>query len=125
VKVIDDSFKPHRILLELDSSRKQISSQEISESRIEVGDELTTVTVSEINFHQLTLQVADRESKKENFIMHCTSKETGPSVVKRRKKPLRRDDTPRITKNHPFHDQRGSRIREADSSGSKEAQGST
>ncbi|KAG7347708.1 30S ribosomal protein S1 [Nitzschia inconspicua] len=103
VKVIDDNFKPHRILLELDSEQNRPTSVDAMEDSIDVGDELSQVTVLDIDFFQATLRVTGRKSKKVNFIMHCTSKETEPLTVKCRKKALKQVKDRQITKSHPFY----------------------
>jgi S1 RNA binding domain len=103
VKVIDDSFTPHRILLELHSDQNRVESDGAANESVEVGDELLHAKVSDVAFFQATFQVAGRKSKQEKFIMHCTSKEANASIIKHRKKPLSPDGSHRITKSHPFY----------------------
>jgi ribosomal protein S1 len=103
VKAIDDSLKPHRILLEWDSNRQLSPSRDVDGSSIEVGDILGKAIVSEISFNKATLSVVDWNSKKETFLLHCTNKDSAASVVKRQKKPMSHDDSRQITKIHPFY----------------------
>ena len=100
IKAIDDSCRPHRILLE------PVSGFQKPTTSFKVGDKLAKAVVSKINFHRASLKIAgpDTDPQKERVFIHCTNKESSPSVIRHRKKPLTKQENKNvISKNHPFY----------------------
>ena len=96
VMVIDDSVRPHRILLEPVSATKQQNG-----STLKAGDIISKATLCNIGFEYASLTTGPN---KQRVFIHSADKKSKPSVIKRVKKPLqssgRRHE---ILKCHPFY----------------------
>jgi hypothetical protein len=106
VTVIDDSVRPHRILLEPVSAPgdgANSATKQKKHTTLKTGDIIPKATLSNIGFEQASLTTGPN---KERVFIHCTDKNSNLSVIKRRKKPLTKQSPgskPVISKCHPFH----------------------
>ena len=103
VTVIDDSVRPHRILLEpLSASGNDTTSiaKQQNKSNFNVGDKISTAALSSIGFEYASLTTGPSN---ERLFIHCTDKESNPSTIKLRKKPLKARKKNEILKCHPFY----------------------
>ncbi|VEU43270.1 unnamed protein product [Pseudo-nitzschia multistriata] len=101
IAVIDDSVVPHRIMLETVSGSDHIASIDTKKinTSFKVGDKISKAKLTNIHFLEASLRTGPN---KESVYLHCSDKDSKLSVIKERKKPLRKQ-SPDVTKNHPFY----------------------
>ena len=106
ITVIDDSVRPHRILLEPVSAPGDDANSTTNQKKhtsLKTGDIIPKATLLNIGFEQASLTTGPN---KERIFIHCTDRNSKLSVIKRRKKPLTKQSPgtkPVISKCHPFH----------------------
>ncbi len=103
VTVIDDSVRPHRILLEPASASGDDTTslaKQQNQSTFKAGDKISKAVLTNIGFEYASMTTGRNNQR---LFIHCTDKESNPTVIKRRMKPLRDQSSGKITKCHPFY----------------------
>eukprot|EP00934_Nitzschia_sp_Nitz4_P003539 Nitzschia sp. Nitz4//scaffold29_size155292//140902//147146//NITZ4_002690-RA/size155292-augustus-gene-0.216-mRNA-1//1//CDS//3329546544//3529//frame0 len=100
VRVLDDTVKPFKIMLE----PLTIPTDESKEAPVKVGDSIPRATVTKVQPLFATLDVEDNVTKAHRNIryqLHASMKEVSDSSIQFRKKPLKPSQ---IVTGHPFYE---------------------
>jgi hypothetical protein len=105
IKVIDDSKRPLRILLETITGSKKEQEKEQEKLPIKPGDKKSKAEITQIDFYEAILDVPDEAltSKKIRVLMHCTMKEAPEKKIKVQKKAKESSAERQMAKGHPFY----------------------
>lgn len=107
VTVIDDSVRPHRILLQPVSAKGDhtaSTTKQQKQSTLKAGDTISKAKLLSVDFEKALLTTGQGPNKRRLFI-HCTDKNSKLTVIKRQKKPLANQfhgGKPVVSRCHPF-----------------------